>query len=191
MNYYKCVKKKIDISFVLIASPIWFPLIILIIITSFIFNGRPIFFFQDRGGFKNKKIKIIKFRTIDSKGQINNYSNILRFFKLDELPQLINILRGDISLVGPRPLHYEYKKIYKKKYLKRFEVMPGITGWSQIRSNNKMRWSKKFELDLWYVNNQNFFLDLKIIFITIIKIVTSFFTKNKKSYKAKKFTGSN
>jgi len=191
MNYYECVKKKIDISFVLIASPIWFPLIILIIITSFIFNGRPIFFFQNRGGFKNKKIKIIKFRTIDSKGQINNYSNILRFFKLDELPQLINILKGDISLVGPRPLHYEYKKIYKKKYLKRFEVMPGITGWSQIRSNNKMKWSRKFELDLWYVNNQNFFLDLKIIFITIIKIVTSFLIKNKKSYPAKKFTGSN
>jgi len=191
MNYYKSVKKKIDISFVLTTSPIWFPLLILIIMTTFIFNGRPIFFFQDRGGFKNKKIKIIKFRTIDSKGKINNYSNILRFFKLDELPQLINILKGDISLVGPRPLHYEYKKIYKKKYLKRFEVMPGITGLSQIRSNNKMKWSKKFELDLWYVNNQNFFLDLKIIFITIIKIIKFFLTKNKKSYQAKKFTGSN
>ena len=185
------LKKKIYISFVLTTSPIWFTLLILIIMTSFIFNGRPIFFFQDRGGFKNKKIKIIKFRTIDSKGNINNYSNILRFFKLDELPQLINVLRGDISLVGPRPLHYEYKKIYKKKYLKRFEVMPGITGWSQIRSNNKMRWSRKFELDLWYVDNQNFFLDLKIIFITIIKIITSFLIRNKKSYQAKKFTGSN
>lgn len=185
------LKKIFDISLTIFFFPIWFPLLILIIMTSFVFNGRPIFFFQDRGGFKNKKIKIIKFRTINSKGRINKYSNILRFFKLDELPQLINVLKGDISLVGPRPLHYEYKKIYKKKYLKRFKVVPGITGWSQIKSNNKMKWSKKFELDLWYVKNQNFFLDLKIIFITMIKIIKSFSTRNKKSHPIKKFTGSN
>lgn len=185
------LKKKFDICFTIIFFPIWFPLLILIIITSFIFNGRPIFFLQDRGGFKNKKIKIIKFRTMDSKGRINRYSNMLRFFKLDELPQLINVLKGDISLVGPRPLHYEYKKVYKKKYLKRFDVIPGITGWSQIKSNNITRWSEKFELDLWYVKNQSFFLDLKIIFITIIKIIKSFITKNKKSYPTTKFNGSN
>ena len=185
------LKKKFDQLFCIFFLPIWLPLILIIIFTSLLLNGRPIFFIQNRGGYKNKKIKIIKFRTIDSKNNINLYSNFLRFFKLDELPQIINILLGDISLVGPRPLHYEYKKLYKKKHLKRFTVMPGITGWSQINSNDKTTWLKKFDFDLWYVNNHNFFLDLKIIFITIIKIILSLFKKNKKSYPIKKFNGSN
>ncbi len=185
------LKKIFDLTFVLFFCPIWIPLILVIILTSFIFNGNPIFFIQFRGGYKNKKIEIIKFRTLDSNDQINIYSNFLRFFKLDELPQVINILKGDISLVGPRPLRYDYKKLYKKKHLKRFKVMPGITGWSQINSNDKMSWSKRFEFDLWYVKNQNFFLDLKIILLTIKKIVLSIFVKNKISHPIKKFNGSN
>ena len=108
------LKKFFDLTFVIIFFPIWFPLIIIIIITSLIFNREDIFFLQYRGGYKNKKIQIIKFRTIDSNQNINSYSNFLRFFKLDELPQIINILKGDISLVGPRPLHFEYKKLFKK-----------------------------------------------------------------------------
>ncbi len=185
------LKKNFDLLFCFFFLPIWLPLILIIILTSLLFNGRPIFFMQNRGGFKNKKIRIIKFRTIDSKNNINTYSNFLRFFKLDELPQIINILSGDISLVGPRPLHYEYKNLYKKKHLKRFEVMPGITGWSQIKSNDETPWLKKFDLDLWYVDNNNFFLDLKIILITITKIIFSLFKRNKKSYPIKKFNGTN
>lgn len=185
------LKKIFDITFVLISVPIWFPLIIIIIISSLLFNGMPIFFFQIRGGYKNKKIQILKFRTIDKNDCINTYSNFLRFFKLDELPQVINILKGDMSLVGPRPLHYEYKKLYNNKHLKRFEVMPGITGWSQIKCNNRMKWSKKFDLDLWYVNNNNFFLDLKIILLTIKKIFLSTFIKNKKVDRVRKFNGRN
>jgi len=185
------LKKIFDLSSVLFLVPIWLPLIISIMIGSLIFNGKPIFFIQARGGFKNKKIKIIKFRTLDSQQKINVYSNFLRFFKLDELPQFINILRGDLSLVGPRPLHYEYKKLYKKKHLKRFEVMPGITGWSQINSDDNTTWLKKFDLDLWYVLNQSFYLDLKIILLTIKKITLSIFLKNKKSFPVKKFNGSN
>ena len=185
------LKKIFDLTFVLVFFPIWFPLIIIIMISSLIFNGRPIFFIQYRGGYKNKKIRIIKFRTIDSDNNINIYSNFLRFFKLDELPQLINIIKGDISIVGPRPLHYEYKKLYKKKHLARFEVMPGITGWSQINSNDNMSWLRKFDLDLWYVDNHNFYLDLKIIFLTIKKIILSIFIKNKKSQPIRKFDGSN
>lgn len=160
-------------------------------IASMVFNGRPIFFMQYRGGYKNKKIKIIKFRTFDSNNHINIYSNFLRYFKFDELPQLINILKGDISLVGPRPLHYEYRELYNKKYLKRFNVMPGITGWSQIKSSDNMSWLKKFDLDLWYVDNCNFFLDLKIILLTIKDLILSIFIKNKKSSPIKKFDGSN
>ena len=155
-------------------------------IASMVFNGRPIFFIQYRGGYKNRKIKIIKFRTFDSNNHINIYSNFLRYFKFDELPQLINILRGDISLVGPRPLHYEYKELYNKKYLKRFNVMPGITGWSQIKSNDNMSWLEKFDLDLWYVDNRNFFLDLKIILLTIKNLILSIFVKKKKSQPIKK-----
>ena len=160
-------------------------------IASMVFNGRPIFFIQYRGGYKNRKIKIIKFRTFDSNNHINIYSNFLRYFKFDELPQLINILRGDISLVGPRPLHYEYKELYNKKYLKRFNVMPGITGWSQIKSNDNMSWLEKFDLDLWYVDNRNFFLDLEIILLTIKNLILSIFVKKKQSQPIKKFNGSN
>tara|TARA_Y100000389_G_C17459944_1_gene520952 strand:+ start:2329 stop:2889 length:561 start_codon:yes stop_codon:yes gene_type:complete len=185
------LKKLFDLILVIILIPIWSPIILTIIATSLVFNGKPVFFFQYRGGYKNKKIKIIKFRTIDKNNNINFYSNILRFFKFDELPQLINILKGDISLVGPRPLHYEYKGLYKKKHLKRFEVMPGITGWSQINSTEKMTWLKKFDLDIWYVDNHNFFLDLKILLITFKKISLSLFIKNKESSPIKKFNGSN
>ena len=183
------LKRFFDLTFVLIFFPIWFPLIIIIIIISPLFNGMPIFFLQYRGGYKNKKIKIIKFRTLDTNNYINAYSNFLRFFKFDELPQLINILKGDISLVGPRPLHYEYKKLYKKKHLKRFNVMPGITGWSQVKSNDNTSWAKKFDFDLWYVDNHSFFLDLKIIILTILNIILSIFTKNKKSHLIRKFNG--
>ena len=185
------LKKLFDFSVVLIFFPIWLPLILLIIFLSLMINGKPIFFLQYRGGYKNKRIQIIKFRTINRKKKINIYSNLLRLFKLDELPQIINILRGDISLVGPRPLIYEYKKIYKKKHLKRFLVMPGLTGWSQIKSNDNTKWLKKFDYDLWYVNNHNFLLDLKIIWLTILKIILSLFLKNKKSYPVKRFNGSN
>ena len=185
------LKRFFDLIFVLVIFPIWFPLVLIIIAISLLFNGSPIFFLQYRGGYKNKKTKIIKFRTIDSNNHINTYSNFLRFFKFDELPQLINILKGDISLVGPRPLHYEYKKLYKKKHLKRFDVLPGITGWSQIKSNDNMTWSQRFDLDLWYVANRSFFLDLKIIILTIKNIILSVFIKNKKSYPIRKFNGSN
>lgn len=185
------LKRLFDLTFIIFFSPIWLPLIIFFIITSLIFNGKPIFFLQSRGGYLNKKIKIIKFRTIDKNNYINSYSNFLRFFKFDELPQIINIIAGDLSLVGPRPLHYEYKKLYKKEHLKRFQVMPGITGWSQIKSKNNTTWSRRFNYDIWYADNANFFLDNKIILITIKKLFLSIFIRNKISKPIKKFNGSN
>jgi sugar transferase EpsL len=186
------LKKIFDLTLTSLLAPVWLPIIGIVMIFSFIFNGRPIFFFQDRGGHKGKRIKIIKFRTLDSNnGKINTYSNFLRFTKIDELPQLINVLMGEVSLVGPRPLFYEYRKLYKKKHNKRFSVKPGITGWSQIKSNPKMSWSKKFEYDIWYVKNRSFFLDLKIIMLTLLNIVKYFFDKNKRSSNVKKFNGDN
>ena len=185
------LRRFFDLTFVIVFFPIWVTLIVIIIIFSFVLNGRPIFFLQNRGGFKNKKIQIIKFRTIDTNNQINVYSNFLRFYKFDELPQLINILKGDISLVGPRPLHYEYKKLFRKKHLKRFTVKPGLTGWSQIKSNHNTKWLKKFDLDVWYIENRNFLLDLKIILITIQNLFKSIFIKKNKSHLHKRFNGSN
>ena len=127
---------------------------------------------------------------MDANKKINNYSNFLRISKIDELPQLFNVLRGELSLVGPRPLHYEYKNLYKKKHMKRFDIIPGITGWSQIHSIPRMSWSKKFFFDTWYVKNKSFFLDLAILIITFKKIFFSVF-KKKIKYRDKKFNGSN
>ena len=185
------LKKFFELVIITLLLPIWLPLIVLIIVLSLLFNGRPIFFLQNRGGYKNKKFKIIKFRTIDKNNKINGYSNYLRFFKLDELPQIINILKGDLSLVGPRPLQYEYKDLYKTNHLKRFNVMPGITGWSQIKSDDRTTWLKRFEYDLWYVENRNFILDIKILLITFKKIIQSLLMKNKKSYPIQEFNGTN
>lgn len=186
------LKKTFDYLIVVLSIPLWLPLLIVISILSFFFNGNPIFFIQNRGGLKGKKIKIIKFRTLGLKNKrINSYSNFLRQSKLDELPQILNLLKNEIAIVGPRPLLYEYNKFFKSKHLKRFDVMPGITGWSQINSKPKMRWSKKFQYDVWYVNNQNFFLDIKIIFFTIKKVLISLKNTNKKDIIDKKFNGRN
>ena len=185
------LKRLFDLIFCAFSMPIWLLMILVTIITSGIFNGRPIFFIQIRGGYKNKKIKIYKFRTIDKNNHINGYSNLIRLLKLDELPQFINILKGDLSLVGPRPLMYEYKNLFSKKHLKRFDVPPGVTGWSQIKSNKKTKWLKKIDYDLWYVENQNFFLDLKIIFYTIFNIWLSLISKNKISNPDIRFNGKN
>jgi lipopolysaccharide/colanic/teichoic acid biosynthesis glycosyltransferase len=186
------LKSIFDFSIIFILLPVLIPIFILLVLFSLILNGRPIFFLQERGGYKGKKIKIIKFRTIEEEtGKINFYSNFLRFTKLDELPQLINIFKGELSLVGPRPLFYEYKKLYKKKHLKRFLIKPGITGWSQIKSTHTTSWSKKFDYDIWYINNRSFFLDLKIIIITIKNIIIFFFNKNKTKNYTQKFNGNN
>jgi len=122
---------------------------------------------------------------------VTTYGKILRKLKIDEIPQILNILKGDISIVGPRPLHYEYKNLYKTKHKLRFKVMPGITGYSQIYTNSSDTWKKRFELDIWYVKNRNFILDLKIIVLTIKRIVISIFIKEKNNGLVKKFNGKN
>ena len=122
---------------------------------------------------------------------ITLYGKFLRRFKIDEIPQFFNVLKGDISIVGPRPLHYEYKKLYKKKHKERFNVMPGITGYSQILTNNSDKWKKRFDLDVWYVKNRNFSLDFKIIILTAAKIIVSIFAAKNDIELTKKFNGKN
>ncbi|MED0997376.1 sugar transferase [Bacillus mobilis] len=143
--------------------------------------GSPVLFKQQRPGLHGKPFNVYKFRTmLDKKGsdgellpdenRLTTFGTILRKCSLDELPQLINVIRGDLSLVGPRPLLMEYLPLYSSKQAKRHNVKPGITGWAQINGRNLITWEEKFELDVWYVENHSFLLDLKIIVLTILKV---------------------
>lgn len=160
-------------------------LIPLFLITSFLIvlelKGSPIFI-QKRIGFNNSFFRIYKFKTmkpisksdisVHDTSRITKFGKVLRSLSIDELPQLLNILMGDMSFVGPRPLLLEYLPLYSKEQIKRHNVIPGITGWSQVNGRNSISWKEKFELDIWYVNNQSFLLDLKIIIKTFLVVIS-------------------
>jgi len=146
--------------------------------------GAPIIFTQERPGLKGKPFYIYKFRTMtnETDGEGNLLTNeqrmtksgqIIRKLSLDELPQLFNVLKGDISLVGPRPLLMKYLPLYNKEQVRRHDVRPGITGWAQVNGRNAINWEERFQLDVWYVDNQSFFLDIKILFMTVLKVFKS------------------
>lgn len=144
--------------------------------------GSPVFFTQVRPGLNGKPFKMVKFRTmrdaVDTNGQplpdserLTYFGNWLRSTSLDELPELWNVLKGDMSLVGPRPLLMEYLSLYNIEQARRHEARPGVTGWAQINGRNAISWEEKFKLDLWYVENQNLWLDIKILFLTVKKVL--------------------
>lgn len=146
--------------------------------------GSPIIFKQQRPGLHGKPFYLYKFRTMtderDNQGKslpdqvrLTTFGKFLRKCSLDELPQLINVVKGDISLVGPRPLLMEYLPLYSSEQAKRHDVKPGITGWAQVNGRNAITWEEKFKLDVWYVNNQSFLIDMKILFLTLIKVFKS------------------
>ena len=156
------------------------PILLLITILIKINLGSPILFIQKRPGKDMKVFKMYKFRTMknldegmidDDETRITKLGTFLRNYSLDELPELFNVLKGDMSLVGPRPLLEEYVPLYSKEQLKRHKVKPGITGWAQINGRNSISWEEKFKLDVWYVNNRSLFLDFKILFLTIKKVM--------------------
>ncbi|EJR42464.1 sugar transferase [Bacillus mycoides] len=143
--------------------------------------GSPILFKQKRPGMNGIPFYLYKFRTmtneiggdgnwIPDEVRLTNFGKTLRKYSIDELPQLINVIKGDLSLVGPRPLLMEYLPLYSSKQAKRHDVKPGITGWAQINGRNSITWEEKFELDIWYVENHSFLLDMKIIVLTITKV---------------------
>lgn len=143
--------------------------------------GSPILFKQERPGLHGKPFYLYKFRTMtdarDEKGdllpdsfRLTSFGKFLRKYSLDELPQLINVVKGELSLVGPRPLLMEYLSLYSAEQAKRHDVKPGITGWAQVNGRNAIAWEKKFELDVWYVNHQTFLLDIKILLLTVVKV---------------------
>ena len=146
--------------------------------------GSPVIFTQKRPGLHGKPFHIYKFRTMtnekDDQGKllpnedrITKSGQIIRKLSLDEFPQLFNVLKGDISLVGPRPLLMEYLPLYNQKQARRHDVRPGITGWAQVNGRNAISWEERFELDVWYVDNQSFLLDMKILFMTVLKVFKS------------------
>lgn len=183
MKLYPKIKRLFDflaaLVNIIIASPI---LLVLIIVLAIANNGKP-FFYQKRTGKNGRLFTIIKFKTMndktDSEGnllpgayRITKVGDFCRKYSLDELPQLFNILKGDMSLVGPRPLLPKYLPLYTKEQNRRHEVTPGITGWAQVNGRNTISWEKKFEYDVHYVDNQSFLLDMKIIFMTIDKVIS-------------------
>lgn len=151
--------------------------------------GSPILFKQERPGLNERRFQLYKFRTMNEARDVSGhllpdevrlttFGKLLRKFSLDELPQLINVIKGDMSLVGPRPLLVEYLPLYTTEQLKRHAVKPGITGWAQVNGRNLITWEEKFDLDLWYVENQSLLLDFKIIILTFWKVIKSEGIKN-------------
>ncbi|MFC4871583.1 sugar transferase [Negadavirga shengliensis] len=180
--YQKIVKRIIDFVVALLALLLLSPLIVFLIVALAIQNGGPAFFFQERPGYKEKPFYIIKFKSMndkrDARGRLlpdmermTRLGGLVRKLSLDELPQLINVLKGDMSLVGPRPLLFKYIPLYSPQQRRRHEVRPGITGWAQVNGRNAISWSKKFELDLYYVDHVDLALDLKILWMTVLKVL--------------------
>lgn len=176
------VKRIMDITLSFIGLVLLLPVLLIVSILIRFKLGSPIFFTQDRVGKGNKVFKIIKFRTMKDVRDINgnllpeserrtSFGNKLRDLSIDEIPELINILKGDMSLVGPRPLLVDYLQYYNDEQIKRHNVLPGLTGWAQINGRNSITWEEKFKLDLWYVNNYSLKLDIKILFMTIYKVL--------------------
>lgn len=175
------VKRLIDIIISLVAVIVLLPVYIILIILSFVILGKPVFFKQARPGLHGKIFYMYKFRTMtdarDEKGELlpdkdrlTPYGRFLRSTSLDELPELVNVLRGHMSLVGPRPLLVEYLDYYTPEQMRRHEMRPGITGWAQVNGRNAISWEEKFKLDVWYIDNWSLGLDIKILFLTIKKV---------------------
>jgi len=159
------------------------PLLLAIAVVIAATLGRPVLFHQERPGIHGEPFVLVKFRTMkegdDQTGQelpdalrLTAVGRLLRKTSLDELPELWNVLKGDMSLVGPRPLLMEYLPLYNPEQARRHEVRPGITGWAQVSGRNTVEWPEKFKLDVWYVDNQSLFLDLRILFMTVAKVLT-------------------
>lgn len=177
--YKHFFKRFLDIVLSLLALICLSPVLLIITLLLYIANeGAGAFFLQERPGYKGRIFKVIKFKTMNDKRdengkllldtlRITKVGKFVRSTSLDELPQLINVLKGDMSLIGPRPLLVKYLPLYSKEQMRRHDVRPGITGWAQCHGRNAMTWKKKFEYDVWYVDHLSFMTDLKVIFYSI------------------------
>lgn len=180
--YKSFFKRIVDIFLTFVGLLFFSPVLVTLTIALYIQNNGKPFFYQRRPGKNQKEFKIIKFKTMtdatDKDGnllpdvdRITSIGKVARKLSFDEIPQLINVLKGDMSLVGPRPLLFKYIPLYSKEQLRRHEVKPGITGWAQVNGRNAISWTRKFELDIEYVDNVSFAFDMKILLLTIKKTV--------------------
>ena len=195
------IKRSLDIIISLIALTLLSPLFVFIVLKVRKNLGSPVLFQQIRPGFNAIPFKMIKFRTmknsVNTHGEplpdserLTPFGSMLRSSSLDELPELWNVLKGDMSLVGPRPLLMEYLPLYNQEQYRRHEMRPGITGWAQINGRNAISWEDKFKLDVWYVDNQSLLLDLKILLLTIKKVFVKEGISATGEVTMSKFTGS-
>lgn len=178
------IKRCMDILISLMILTMFLPIILIVAILVKLNLGSPIIFKQKRPGKNGNPFYVYKFRTMkdlnnkfgeplpDSE-RLTNFGIILRKLSLDELPQLVNVIKGEMSLVGPRPLLMRYMPYFTDRERKRFDVAPGITGWAQVNGRNTTSWDERFELDVWYVENHSLYLDIKILFLTILKVFKS------------------
>ena len=195
------LKNLFDKALALFLIILFSPIYIVVSLLIFFKMGSPILFRQKRPGYKEKIFGIYKFRTMtNEKDEFGNLlpddkrlvgiGKFIRSTSLDELPQLFNVLKGDMSFVGPRPLLIEYLPLYNEKQKRRHDVKPGITGWAQVNGRNAISWEQKFDYDVWYVDNQSFWLDIKILWLTFLKVVKRSDISSSTSSTMEKFTGS-
>jgi len=171
------MKRVFDSVVVLVTAVMWLPTLAVIACVVMLCMRRPVFFVQERPGLGGRSFKLVKFRTMrEGDGtdaeRLTPLGKVLRATSLDELPELLNVLKGEMSLVGPRPLLMRYLPRYTPEQARRHEVRPGITGWAQVNGRNAISWEQKFAYDVWYVDHQSFALDLKILWLTVWQVVT-------------------
>jgi sugar transferase EpsL len=196
------IKRIFDLFVIILSLPFLLPIYLLITLLVVTQLNSPVLFKQSRPGLNGKIFNIYKFRTMtrerDKEGillsdelRLTKFGKLLRSTSLDELPSLWNVLKGEMSLVGPRPLLVEYLSLYSSKQARRHEVKPGITGWAQVNGRNTISWEEKFDLDLFYVDNQSTLLDIKILYMTIIKVITRSGISQDRQATMEKFKGNN
>ncbi|UII31643.1 sugar transferase [Fulvivirga ulvae] len=198
--YRKFLKGLIDRAVAFIALIILLPLFVLCIFLLILFNRNEVFFVQPRPGKDERIFNLIKFKTMtDERDAVGNLlpdkdrltwiGGFIRRSSLDELPQLINILKGDMSFIGPRPLLVDYLPLYNRFQRRRHDVKPGLSGWAQVNGRNTISWEKKFEYDVWYVNHQSFLLDVRILLLTVRKVLKAEGINAEGTVTMERFTG--
>lgn len=196
------IKRGIDFILALVGLILASPVLLIVAILVRMKLGSPIFFRQARVGLNGDIFEMIKFRTMkdayDTNGEplpdserLTSFGQFLRKTSLDELPELINVLKGDMSLVGPRPLLVEYLPLYSEEQMRRHNVRPGITGYAQVNGRNNISWAKKFELDIYYVNHFSLYLDIKILWQTVVKVIKQADINQEGNVTVEKFNGMN
>lgn len=198
--YKDFLKPIFDFLIAIVVLMIFSPIILMIMIGLVFYNRGTPFFMQQRPGKNEKIFKLIKFKTmrdaygengkpLSDKERITPVGAWVRKLSLDELPQLINVIKGDMSLIGPRPLLVKYLPLYNNEQKRRHEVKPGITGWAQVNGRNAIDWDRKFQLDVWYVDHISLFLDMKILYLTFLKVIKREGINNNSEVTMKPFTG--